>query len=110
MWNIPSVEDGLVYGSVFAGNLAFLLSIVIGLFATYFVFRAAHKMGGGLFGKVLNYVGVGMTLVILGTISVTLDPVISLIWARLLHTIFFALGFIFLVIGAEKLLKGITQN
>jgi ABC-type spermidine/putrescine transport system permease subunit II len=66
-------NDEVAYASVFAGDLSLLLSIVIGLIATYFVFRAAKKMGGGLFGSILNYIAIGMVLVVIGTISIFLN-------------------------------------
>lgn len=109
-WDIPVSNDNYAFASVFTGNLSMLLSIVIGIIATFLVLRAASKMGGGLFGTVLNYIGYGMSLVIIGTISVTLDPWISDIWLRLIHTTFFALGYILMVVGANKLLKGIMSN
>lgn len=109
-WDIPVANDNYAFASLFTGNLSMLLSIVIGIIATYLVLRAASKMGGGLFGSVLNYIGYGMSLVIIGTISVTLDPWISDIWLRLIHTTFFALGYILMVVGANKLLKGIMTN
>lgn len=109
-WDTPVAIDNYAYASVFTGNLSMLLSIVIGIIATFLVLRAARKMGGGLFGTVLNYIGYGMSLVVVGTISVTLDPWISDIWLRLIHTTFFALGYILMVVGANKLLKGIMSN
>jgi hypothetical protein len=45
-------NDAVAYASLFAGNFSLLLSIVIGIIATGIVFRAAKKMGGGLFGVV----------------------------------------------------------
>ena len=110
MWDLAIVDNQVLYAGAFIGHLSFLLAIVIGGFATYFVFSAAKRMGGGLFGSVLNYVGIGMTLIVVGTIAITLEPWLDGLWVRLVHTCFFALGFIFLVLGAEKLLKGINTN
>lgn len=109
-WDVPVANDNIAYASVFTGNLSMLLSIVIGIIATYLVLRAASKMGGGLFGSVLKYIGYGMSLVIFGTISVWLEPWISDIWLRLIHTTFFALGYILMVVGANKLLNGIMSK
>ncbi len=104
-------NDGFAYATVFTGDFSILLSIVIGIIATYFVFRSAKKMGGGLFGSVLNYIGIGMVLIVLGTISVVLGTWLLLgVWASAINTIFFALGYIFMVIGANKLLKGIINT
>ena len=85
-------------------------SIIIGIIATYFVFRAAHKLGGGLFGSVLNYIGIGMLFIALGTISTVADSWFSGLWFGIVSTVLFASGYIFMVIGANKLLKGIINT
>lgn len=110
MWDIAILNNQILYVGTFLGKFSFLLAIVIGIFATSFIFRAARQMGGGLFGSVLNYVGIGMTLIVIGTIAVTLEPLFDNLWAWLAHTSLFVLGFIFLVLGAKKLLKGINAN
>jgi hypothetical protein len=101
--------DGIAYASFFTGSLSFLLSIIIGVIATYFIFRSATKMGGGLFGSVLNYIGIGTALIVFGAISILFLPVALGGWVFFARTVFFAIGFIFLAIGAEKLLRGITK-
>jgi len=119
MLSLPLIEDNIVYASLFSGQFAFLLSIIIGLIATQFAFRAAKRMGGGLFGVVLNYMAIGMLLIVIGTITILINPYVATIipdplvvelWTSLAHTSFFSLGFIFLVLGAEKLLKGINAH
>lgn len=111
-WNASISNDVVAYASIFTGNFSLLLSIVIGVIATILVFRAAQKMGGGLFGSVLNYIGAGMILVVLGTIfSVVLEVLaITEIWSGVANTVCFASGYIFMVIGANKLLKGIINT
>jgi ABC-type spermidine/putrescine transport system permease subunit II len=103
-------SSGFAYASIFAGNFSLLLSIVIGLIATFLVFRAAKKMGGGLFGLVLKYVGIGMSFVVLGTLFSVMGPWFDGFWLNVVSTTFFAMGYIFMVIGADKLLKGIINN
>jgi hypothetical protein len=103
-------DGGVAYASLFAGNLSLLIAIVIGIVATVYVFRAAGKMGGGLFGLVLNYVGIGMIFIVLGTVTMVVDIWFSALWFNIINTIFFAFGYIFLVVGANKLLKGIMSN
>jgi len=71
--NESIATDQVAYASIFAGNFSLLLSIVIGIIATFFVFRVAKKLGGGLFGSVLNYIGIGMFFVVLGTIATVVD-------------------------------------
>lgn len=105
-----SINDEVGYASLFAGNFSALLSIVIGIIATFLVLKAAKRMGGGLFGSVLNYVGVGMTLVVLGTISVVFGNLTPNVWFDLINTVCFSVGYIFMVIGANKLLKGIINT
>ncbi len=104
------IEGGIGYASIFTSNFSLLLSIVIGAIATFYVFRAGNKMGGGLFGLVLNYVGVGMIFIVLGTISMVIDAWFATLWFDAINTALFALGYIFLVIGANKLLKGIMST
>lgn len=103
-------SNDFAFASLFAGNFSILLSLVIGSIATSLVFRAAQKMGGGLFGSVLNYIAVGMVMIILGTLSVVLEPWLVDLWLGVINTIFFSLGYIFMVVGANKLLKGILSD
>lgn len=103
-------NDGFAYASLFAGNFSLLLSIVIGIIATFFVFRVAKKLGGGLFGSVLNYIGIGMLLVVLGTMATIVDKWTIVFWANIMSTVLFALGYIFMVVGANKLFKGIMNT
>lgn len=108
-WDTQISNDDIAFASVFAGNFSLLLSIVIGVIANVLVFRAAGKLGGGLFGSVLNYIGVGMLLIILGTISTVVDPWFVGFWFNIISTVFSASGYIFMVIGANKLLRGIMN-
>lgn len=103
-------NDDFAYASVFAGNFSLLLSIVIGIIAAFLVFRAARKLGGGLFGLILNYIGVGMSFVVLGTLFSVIGPWFQGFWFNVMSTAFFALGYIFMVIGANRLLKGIINT
>jgi hypothetical protein len=103
-------EDGYAYASTFAGNFSFLLSIIIGLIAVIFVFRSAGKMGGGLFGTVLKYVGVGMVFALLGTLTTFFVSWVPGFWLSVGNTVSFSMAYIFMAIGANKLLKGIMKN
>ena len=108
--NLEIVNDDVAYASIFVGDFSLLLSIVIGIIATFFVFKSARKMGGGLFGVVLNYIAIGMIFVVLGTISIFMQHSFSSIWYNVINTFCFASGYIFMVIGANRLLKGIINN
>ena len=101
--------DSIAYASSFAGSLSLWLAILIGIIASVLVLRAAHKMGGGLFGTVLKLIGFGMILVAIGTIFVALPSFLPENLLSLTHTVFFSLGYICMVIGANKLLKGIMS-
>lgn len=102
--------DGIIYASVFAGDFSLLLSIVIGIVATFFVFRAASRMGGGLFGTVLNFIAGGMVFVVLGSVSIFLENWFPDAWFGVINTALFATGYILMVVGANKLLKGIMST
>jgi len=101
--------DTVTFASNFVSELSLWLAIVIGLTASILVLRAAHKMGGGLFGSVLNFMGVGMIIVVAGTLSVVLSVWLPGAWINLIHTVLFSVGFISMVIGANKLFKGIMS-
>lgn len=103
-------DDGFAYASVFAGGFSLLLSIVIGIIAIFIVFRSARKLGGGLFGSVLNYIGIALSLIVLGTIATVVDPWYTGYDFNIVSTVLFAMGYVFTVIGANKLLKGIMNT
>jgi len=108
--NMSLSNDGFAYASIFAGNFSLLLSIVIGIIAAILVFRAAKKLGGGLFGSVLNYMGIGMSFIVLGTLTAVFSSWFVGFWFNIISTAFFAMGYIFMVVGANKLLKGIMNT
>src|SRR3990167_8040011 len=109
-WDIPQSNDGIAYASIFAGNFSLLLSILIGIIANVIIFRAAKRLGGGLFGSVLNYIGIGVSFIVLGTIATVVNPWFISFWFNITSTVCFAVGYIFTVIGANKLLKGIMST
>jgi hypothetical protein len=109
-FDFSASNDDIAYASLFSGNFSLLLSIVIGLIATFLVFRASQKLRGGLFGWVLNYISIGMLFVVLGTISTVMNLWFYGFWLNIISTAFFAMGYIFMVLGANKLLKGIMNN
>ena len=79
-WDIPQSNDGIAYASIFAGNFSLLLSILIGIIANVIIFRAAKRLGGGLFGSVLNYIGIGVSFIVLGTIATVVNPWFISFW------------------------------
>jgi hypothetical protein len=109
-WDMQISDDGFAYATAFTGNFSLFLSILIGVIATFIIFRSARKLGGGLFGLVLNYIGVGISLIVLGTITTVVSPWYTGLGFNIVSTVFFAMGYVFTVIGANKLLKGIMNN
>lgn len=101
--------DPIAYYSNFAGSFSSWMGIAIGIIATVLVLRSAGKMGGGLFGKVLNLMGLGMGLVTLGSLSVVAASWVPASFVALSHTVLFSLGFVLMVLGANKMLKGIMS-
>jgi hypothetical protein len=101
--------DPIAYYSTFVGGFSSWLGIIIGVIASILVLRSASKMGGGLFGKVLNLIGVGMLLAVMGTLSVFASSWLPDGYVALTRTVLFSLGYILMVLGANKMLKGIMS-
>jgi hypothetical protein len=109
-WDVQVPDDSFAYASLFTGSFSLLLSIIIGIIAVFIVFRSAKKLGGGLFGSVLNYIGIGVSLIVLGTIATIINPWYTGLGFNIVSTAGFAMGYIFTVVGANKLLKGIMNT
>jgi ABC-type spermidine/putrescine transport system permease subunit II len=105
----PTQVDPIAYYSSFVGSFSSWLGIAIGIIASILVLRSAHKMGGGLFGTVLNLIGSGMVMVVLGTLSLYVSSWFPAGYATLTQTVLFSLGYILMVLGANKMLKGIMS-
>ena len=101
--------DTIAYASSFTSTLSLWLAIIIGCIASALVWRAALKMGGGLFGAVLKWIGAGMFMVALGSIFLAVEPWFDANVMNLAHTVFFSCGYICMVLGANKLLRGIMS-
>ena len=101
------VIDSVSYLSFFSINFSLLLSIVIAICATFFIFMSARKMHGGLFGATLNLLGFGMFNITLATISIAIASLLGE-WFELVNMTFFVAGFVCVVLGAQKLIKGIS--
>ncbi len=101
--------DTIAYASNFSSTLSLWLAIVIGIVASSLVWRAALKMGGGLFGAVLKLFAAGMFMVAFGSVFLAVQPWFDAGLMNLAHTVFFSSGFVCMVLGANKLLKGIMS-
>ena|SRR3989344_9102490 len=101
--------DTISYASDIVGQLSLWLGIIVGLVACVLVFRASGKMGGGLFGGVLNLFGIGMVMIVAGTLSVIFASWIPEGFVEVTKTVLFSFGYILMVLGANRLLKGIMS-
>jgi hypothetical protein len=108
-FNRSDLSDPLNYACSFSGGFTFLLSVVIGIIATILVLRSATKLKGGLFGIVLNYIGIGMFFLVLGAVSFIANAWFYSFWSDIIIVALLSLGFVFMVIGANKLLKAIMK-
>ena len=82
-------------------------ALVVALVTSIVVFRNARKMKGGVFGKVLNYFGFGMVVVLIGHI---VDAHPSLVPVENVSTIdntLFIIGYILMAIAATKMARAI---
>jgi len=108
--DITLTDNGVAYAQFFTSNFSLLLSILIGIIATILVLRAAKKLGGGLFGSVLNYVGIGTALSVVGSLAMEFANLSPSPWLSILNGVCISTGYIFMVLGANKLLKGIINS
>jgi hypothetical protein len=105
-----NLDNNLNYACSFSGSFTFLLSIIIGAIATILVLRSSTKLRGGLFGLVLNYIGIGMFFLVMGSVSFIANNWFYNIWSDLVSMMLFSVGFIFIVLGANKLMKSVMQS
>jgi hypothetical protein len=101
--------DTISYASGFVSQLSTWIGVIIGIIATVLVFRSSGKMGGGLFGSVLNLFGLGMVMMILGTLSVIFSNWIPVAYLEISRMVVFSTGYVLMVLGAQRLLKGIMS-
>lgn len=84
-----------------------LWSMLVIAFATsVMVWVGGRKMHGGVFGSVLTYFSIGMTLVFFGIVAETpwlqvIDP----LYLKMVHDTLFIIGYIMMGLAASKLLK-----
>lgn len=101
--------DTISYASDIVSKSSLWIGILIGIIATVLVFRSAGKMGGGLFGGVLHLFGIGMIMIVAGTLSVVFASWIPANFLELTRTVLFSTGYVLMVLGANRLLKGIMS-
>lgn len=84
-----------------------LWSMLIVAFATsLMVWVGGRKMHGGVFGNVLTYFSIGMSLVFVGIVTeMPWFSNISPLYTKLVHDSLFIVGYILMGVAASKLLK-----
>ncbi len=84
-----------------------LWSTIIIMFATSaMVFSLGRKMHGGVFGTVLTYFSIGMTLVVFGFVSgMPFVQSIPDFYLKIVHDSLYIIGYILMGIAASKLLN-----
>lgn len=84
-----------------------LWSMLVIAFATsMMVWVGGRKMHGGVFGKVLTYFSIGMTVIFLGIVVETpWFPSVDGLYLKMIHDSLYIIGYIMMGIAASKLLK-----
>ncbi|MEK7568848.1 MAG: hypothetical protein AAB497_01910 [Patescibacteria group bacterium] len=84
-----------------------LWSMLVIAFATsVMVWVGGRKMHGGVFGKVLTYFSIGMTVIFLGIVVETpWFPSVDGLYLKMIHDSLYIIGYIMMGIAASKLLK-----
>ncbi len=101
---LVQIEDS---SGLFA-SLSLWSTIIIMFVTSAMVWIGARQMRGGVFGIVLTYFSIGMTLVVLGFVSgLPLTENIPSLYLKLTHDSLYIIGYILMGIAASKLLKAI---
>jgi hypothetical protein len=89
-------------------SLSLWSTIIIAFVTSAMVWIGGRTMRGGVFGRVLVYFSVGMTLIFLGFVTeVPWVASISPLYVKLAHSSLYILGYISMGIAANKLLRTI---
>ncbi len=101
---LVQIEDN---SGLFA-SLSLWSTIIIMFVTSAMVWVGGRQMRGGVFGTVLNYFSIGMSLVVLGFVSgLALGDNTANLYLKLTHDSLFIIGYILMGIAASKLLKAI---
>lgn len=98
------LEDSGLFSSIS------LWSTLIVAFATsMMVWIGGRHMRGGVFGNVLTYFSIGMTLIFIGAATEIplLQSNVPGIYLKLVHDSLYIIGYVFMGIAASRLLKAI---
>lgn len=99
---LVQIEDN---SGLFA-SLSLWSTIIVMFVTTAMMWIGGRKMHGGVFGTVLTYFSIGMTLIVLGFVTElpTIMNVPSL-YIKLTHDSLYIVGYVLMGIAASKLLK-----
>ncbi|MEK7148290.1 MAG: hypothetical protein AAB770_00030 [Patescibacteria group bacterium] len=81
-------------------------TLIVAFVTTAMVWIGGRKMHGGVFGSVLNYFSLGMTLVFLGFVTeVSWFQQIDELYLKMINNSFYVIGYVLMGVAASKLLR-----
>lgn len=97
------LEDSGLFSS-----LSLWSTLIVALVTSVMVWVGGRQMHGGVFGSVLTYFSMGMTLIFLGAATeIPWFQGIASLYLKLIHDSLYIIGYILMGIAANKLLKAI---
>lgn len=80
-------------------------AVVLGIVTSIVVIINGRRMKGGIVGGALNYLGIGMFIVLVGSVSVFFPAYIPAYFQGVLPNILNTIGYVVMAIAASKLLN-----
>lgn len=80
-------------------------AVVIGIITSIIVLINGRRMKGGIFGSTLTYFGVGMFIVLLGSVLMVFPSIIPDYMENSLPSILNTVGYVIIAVAANKLLN-----
>ena len=101
---LVQIEDN---SGLFA-SLSVWSTIIVMFVTSAMVWIGGRQMHGGVFGTVLTYFSIGMTLIVFGFVSgLPLTENVPSLYLKLTHDSLYIVGYVLMGIAASKLLKAI---
>lgn len=95
------------YSALFE-SLSLWSTLIVAFSTSMMVWVGGRQMHGGVFGGVLTYFSIGMTLIFLGVATeIPWFQGISSLYLKLIHDSLYIIGYILMGIAASRLLKAI---
>lgn len=85
------------------GLYSFWSFVVVAVVTSVLVFTAAQKMKGGLFGKVLNYFGIGMMLILVSLVLANMGGDTLGAYTKVVRDALNTIGYVLMALAANKL-------